>query len=619
MFSSIYYKVKNLDAVSEERLASITPEDIEMVIQDRNKGNFNDNAGFLNRNLNVIGGKAPFCQLSKSTNRNELKSMIIFHGSANLYITISPDDTSHPLSYKFCLEDPNSFSFSSKELDDKQFRALQTSTNPVGISLFFTSLINIILNNLFGWKNDGRQGIFGAIAGYYGMVETQMRGTLHIHLLLWLQGSPCPLDLYEELKKNEKLKREMLSYISSVIHTGDEIKSQFACISDLSGIENQDQLDEVAKSCETCTLTEKIKQDPAFKHFPNSNDEDFFHLVCHKVFEACRTYQFHRHCFSCFKNKNVKGCRYRKPDRVLSESEWEEKTGQLFLKKSNGYINKFNIFPTLLVESNVDIQFLSSGIAGLCIGMYITDYITKNSVGIDSQNILQKAALLSRIGNPLRNGPKNFNENKLKARDFFIRFFLNLQKCSQVAATEISTKLLMLPMRYSSHSFTTINVYPVHQALDRYRKLKSEGKNVDMMSSFAEKNFTSSGNLITLSFLDYMFRNESLEHLDWYSYVCLLEKTKNIENIDFPFLADHPQYLMYGMRLRPFNNVPSIFGKLSRIPKETSTPEEIQIYQDTMTILFQPFRNFEDLDFSILSTSAGTSVPYNHQPHLASS
>jgi len=314
VFSSIYYKVKNLDAVSEERLASITPEDIEMVIQDRNKGNFNDNAGFLNRNLNVIGGKAPFCQLSKSTNRNELKSMIIFHGSANLYITISPDDTSHPLSYKFCLEDPNSFSFSSKELDDKQFRALQTSTNPVGISLFFTSLINIILNNLFGWKNDGRQGIFGAIAGYYGMVETQMRGTLHIHLLLWLQGSPCPLDLYEELKKNEKLKREMLSYISSVIHTGDEIKSQFACISDLSGIENQDQLDEVAKSCETCTLTEKIKQDPAFKHFPNSNDEDFFHLVCHKVFEACRTYQFHRHCFSCFKKKNVKGCRYRKPD-----------------------------------------------------------------------------------------------------------------------------------------------------------------------------------------------------------------------------------------------------------------------------------------------------------------
>ena len=79
--------------------------------------------------------------------------MIIFHGNANLYITLSPVDTKHPLAYKFCMDDPNNFSFASKDLDDRQFRAMQTSKNPVGISLFFYNLVKIILDHLFGWAS----------------------------------------------------------------------------------------------------------------------------------------------------------------------------------------------------------------------------------------------------------------------------------------------------------------------------------------------------------------------------------------------------------------------------------------------------------------------------------
>jgi hypothetical protein len=205
---------------TEESIAALTPQDIEKAIEERKNGLYT-NSNYLNNLLNVVGGKAPFCQISKLTNRRELKSMIIFHGNANLYITLSPDDTKHPLAYKFCMDDPNNFSFASKELDDRQFRAMQTSKNPVGISLFFYNLVKIILDHLFGWKNDEKLGLFGKIKAHYGMVETQARGTLHVHLLLWIHGSPSPLDLYNELQQNDALKEAMLSYLTKIIYTGD--------------------------------------------------------------------------------------------------------------------------------------------------------------------------------------------------------------------------------------------------------------------------------------------------------------------------------------------------------------------------------------------------------------
>jgi hypothetical protein len=348
--------------------------------------------------MHLIGSKAPFSQLSKSTNRNELRSMIINKSLPNIYLTVSPNDTTHPLAYKCCLNDPNSFSFEATELTDAEFRAKQTVENPIGISEFFHVLISIILKHLFGWDGNNNNGILGILKSYYGMVELQNRGSLHIHMLIWLHGAPCPIDLYESLKTNEELRANMISYISKIIQT--EVLPQ-SCLPSLSGQHNHSDLLE----SEECEIMKRIKENPNYIPFPDPTDEDFFHLTCHHVFQACATYQYHHHTFSCVKNPSIKGCRYRKPDKESEISEWNEETGQFYLKKSNGFVNNFNILILLLVNSNIDIQFLSSGVAGLAIAMYITDYITKSSVGIDSQYILAKAALQTRIDNPLKTGP----------------------------------------------------------------------------------------------------------------------------------------------------------------------------------------------------------------------
>ena len=65
---------------------------------------------------------------------------------------------------------------------------MQAAENPVALAEFFHIIVNCILQKLFGWDRASKKGIFGIISAYYGMVETQNRGTLHIHLLLWLPG-----------------------------------------------------------------------------------------------------------------------------------------------------------------------------------------------------------------------------------------------------------------------------------------------------------------------------------------------------------------------------------------------------------------------------------------------
>ena len=43
-------------------------------------------------------------------------------------------------------------------------------------------------------------GILGHVSAYFGTVESQGRGTLHLHLLLWLDGVLSADDMCEWLK-----------------------------------------------------------------------------------------------------------------------------------------------------------------------------------------------------------------------------------------------------------------------------------------------------------------------------------------------------------------------------------------------------------------------------------
>ena len=59
--------------------------------------------------------------------------------------------------------------------------------DPAAVALFFNIVVDAFTRFLLGCgSEDG--GILCDIASYFGCIEEQGRGTLHIHMLLWLKG-----------------------------------------------------------------------------------------------------------------------------------------------------------------------------------------------------------------------------------------------------------------------------------------------------------------------------------------------------------------------------------------------------------------------------------------------
>lgn len=446
VFQAIHYKVSSMSLATTARIAKYTIEDINLAIKNTQCGIFDEESFFITNHLKLAGGKAKFSQLSKSTNRTELRSMLINKGSPSLYVTISSNDITNILAYTFCMKDPSLFDYDCPDITDSYFRATQASKNPVGLANFFNTLIDTVINYLFGWSNENHNGIFGKISGYYGMVETQNRGTLHIHMLIWLEGSPDAQTMFDKLSSDSDFQDKMIKYVTSIIHTGSELQPVNL---------NEDNLNLAAKSFHYNPTPE---MSPSFAQCINKQNV-----------LACKTYQKHVHCGSCFKNTNISGCRYRKPDQISEITEWISKTGSFLLRKSDGMINNFNPYLTMLTNSNTDIQFLTSGYIGLAIIHYVANYITKSSIGVESMYILQKAALESALLNPLKTAPFTYSADQGLVRTFFIKFFNNLIKCSQVSATEITTKLLGLQMNYTSHTYTSLNLYSVMASLNQWK------------------------------------------------------------------------------------------------------------------------------------------------------
>lgn len=199
------------------------------------------------------------------------------------------------------------------------------------------------MKHLFSDENTNI-GIFGEMIAHYGIVETQNRGTLHIHLLIWIRNCPNSFDLFDRMDSDMEFQKSILAYVSSIISTGKALDD----------------------SSET-EIDNKIQ----YKQIINLDEDRGVECSEHLLQQCTKTYQLHNHTPSCSKNTKIGGCRYRKPDRIVQETKWNASIGNIDLAQSNGMINNFNPWLTGIVNSNTDIQYIMSGIIGLSIVHYM--------------------------------------------------------------------------------------------------------------------------------------------------------------------------------------------------------------------------------------------------------
>jgi hypothetical protein len=134
----------------------------------------------------------------------------------SIWLTINPADTRDPIAQVL----------SGRDIDLDQFDGLDeppssiaVASDPFASAAFFHLIVTTVLQCLLGIHgyDNGKpiqreKGIFGNIDAYIGTVEAQGRGTLHLHMVLWLKGS-VPSSQMKELLLSEQFRNQIKEFI----------------------------------------------------------------------------------------------------------------------------------------------------------------------------------------------------------------------------------------------------------------------------------------------------------------------------------------------------------------------------------------------------------------------
>jgi len=117
-------------------------------------------------------------------------------GPPSLWVTLNPSDQD-PIAQVIAGTDIDLDNFDATAGPTAEQRGQNVASNPFASAKSFHFIINTVLDIVFGIRRtpleiERRQGVFGTVQAYIGTVEAQGRGTLHLHILLWLTNAPPP-------------------------------------------------------------------------------------------------------------------------------------------------------------------------------------------------------------------------------------------------------------------------------------------------------------------------------------------------------------------------------------------------------------------------------------------
>ena len=145
--------------------------------------------------------------------------MCLTLGGPSLWLTINPADVHDPIAQIFVGESIDMDNFNTHLGPDSNHRAENIASNPYAAAEYFNFIINTTLETLFGISKRGSRtnseiGVLGHLSGYFGVVEAQGRGSLHVHMLLWLANAPNIKEMHEKLQE-EVFREKIRTYISA--------------------------------------------------------------------------------------------------------------------------------------------------------------------------------------------------------------------------------------------------------------------------------------------------------------------------------------------------------------------------------------------------------------------
>ena len=169
--------------------------------------------GTLNKllqHVRTIGGRVMGSAYSRTVLRTRLHALIYNQGLPSIFLTINPADIHSPLVLYFAGVSIDLDNVQTQKMLDTYERAEIVASHPVATAKFFHFLISTILNTLLVG------GVLGPIKAYFGTVESQGRGSLHLHLLAWLNHDMKPADLKEKIQDPD-FREKLIAYLEDIV------------------------------------------------------------------------------------------------------------------------------------------------------------------------------------------------------------------------------------------------------------------------------------------------------------------------------------------------------------------------------------------------------------------
>ena len=423
--------------------ASVSPETIHIVTERISRGdsvtaNNSEERKVLNlmKQVTAVTSNVPGTSASRVAMRNEIRGLMIEKGMPSFFITINPADIYNPLVKFLGGADIDIDNLLPEQVPKYMEQSILVAKNPFVAAKFFNIYMKSFISALLGfdpmYKNlDG--GILGVVKAYYGCVEAQGRGTLHCHMMVWLEGALNPNEIRKKIitEGNTEFRDRLIAYLDDTI--SNEIPND-----PVSNI-----------------------QVPSSRYHPCSvrglsSGTDHNDARAKDMYNLSKSCQAHKHSKTCYKYwkgpPHPRECRFDlDSSNTRSDTTFDIETGELSMRCLDGLVNNFNATILEAMRCNMDIKFIGSGAAAKSIIYYITNYITKSQL---KTHVAHAALELS---------VKKLGEYNPEDDEITLRAKKLLQKCAyamishqELSAQQVASYLMDYEDHFTSHEYRNL-------------------------------------------------------------------------------------------------------------------------------------------------------------------
>jgi len=414
-------------------MASITVADLrEAEAEERRKEPItNAHVRALRRHVTAANGRVVGSDSACARYRGMIWGTCLLLRGPSLWLTINPADIHDPIAQIFVGEDIDMDKFNSQLGPDSSHRAENIASNPYAAAEYFHFVVNTTLESLFGISKRGprtnsEKGILGHLTGYFGVVEAQGRGSLHVHMLLWLSNAPNVMEMHAKLQE-ESFREQIRTYIKANVR---------AHLDDLG----EHDIKSMTRNSE---LAYSQPPDPCQPNWAVKTHQLERQLARSQQVHTCSV-------GTCLRKVNGQMKCKRKAPWPLSNEDYVDNRGNWGPKRTYSYINGYCPLLLTTMRCNNDLKINMNGADTKDVAFYITAYAMKKQKKTHNLSALMASAMPYHTANP------RYEDIRERNRLLLYRCINMINRETELSGPQVASYLMGYGDTFTSHNYAPL-------------------------------------------------------------------------------------------------------------------------------------------------------------------